>query len=435
MAISPLPATPGLIENRVLVIEDELPLLNLIAEFVQRELKCEVHRASDREEAEALLDCYRYSLVIVDLSLTPQRLEGIDLIENVADQNARPKILALTGNGMGPMKSLALTMGADAFIVKPYPLAELTSTLRRLLSATPVVSPAPPTGRLLQQLLDTGGIVPVVQPIFKLDGNGHTLAGVECLSRGPAGTPFYRADAVFAYARYKRAEHVLDQHCISIALQAASAIPAPIRLSLNVHASTLGRCSDFCGWLCAAAAENSIDLQRLTIEIVEHVPVRDKSEFLRALAALRQAGMRIALDDVGLGHSNFQMMVEVEPDYFKLDRFFVHGCHANQKHAAVVASVARLAEQLGSSVVAEGIEDSADLRVLQDVGITLVQGFMFCRPVGFGQFRQTQESGDFCACSLEARTEPSQCQLKNLGLCSRMSSRTIANGVPCTVPI
>src|SRR5208282_1680239 len=303
--MSELPPTPGVMEDRVLVIEDELPMLNLIAEFVRRELKCEVHCAVDREEAEALLDCYRYSVVIVDLSLTPQRLEGIDLIEDVADQKARPKIVALTGHQLGTVKSLALAVGADAFLEKPWPLAELASTLRRLFSATPLVSPATPTGRLWQQLLSQGGIVPMVQPIFKLDGNAYALAGVECLSRGPAGTPFHRADAVFAYARYKRAEHILDQHCITIALQAASAIPAPIRLSLNVHASTLGRCSDFCGWLCAAAAENSIDVQRLTIEIVEHVPVRDKSEFLRTLAALRQAGMQIALDDVGLGNSNF----------------------------------------------------------------------------------------------------------------------------------
>ena len=64
--------------------------------------------------------------------------------------------------------------------------------------------------------------------------------------------------------------------------------------------------------------------------------------------------MRIALDDVGLGHSNFQMMVDAKPDYFKLDRYFVHGCHRDKYRRAVVASVAKLAEELDSSVVAEG---------------------------------------------------------------------------------
>jgi EAL domain-containing protein (putative c-di-GMP-specific phosphodiesterase class I)/ActR/RegA family two-component response regulator len=426
-----IPETPMATENRVLVIEDELPLLELIGSYLGRELQCEVHCASDREEAEALLDCYKYSLVISDLSLTPQKLEGLYIIEEVADAYGRPRIVALSGQGTDRLKSLALGVGADVFMEKPRALPELASTIRQLLSVTSSTSPKAPTGRLLQRVLKKDGIVPVVQPIFKLDGNTHKLAGVECLTRGPAGTPFHRADALFAYARRKRAEHVVDQHCISAALEAASAIPSPIRLSLNVHASTLGRCADFCGWLCSTAAANSIDPQRLTIEIVEHVPAWNKSEFSESLAALREAGMRIALDDVGLGHSSFKMMVDAKPDYFKLDRYFVHGCHRDKYRKAVVASVAKLAEELDSSVVAEGIEDPADLEVLRDVGITLVQGFLFCRPVGFDQFREPQESCDFCACSLEPRIEASQCQLKGLGLCSRMGGQAAENGLHC----
>jgi EAL domain-containing protein (putative c-di-GMP-specific phosphodiesterase class I) len=161
--------------------------------------------------------------------------------------------------------------------------------------------------------------------------------------------------------------------------------------------------------------------------------VWDKSEFFQSLAALRQAGMRIALDDVGLGHSNFQMMVDVKPDYFKLDRYFVHGCHRDKSHRAVVASVAKLAEELGSSVVAEGVEDPADLKILQEVGITLVQGFAFCRPIPFDRFQESHELGEFSSCSLEPRTEPSQCKLKGLGLCSPMSGQAVNKGAQSCV--
>jgi len=88
---------PKAAENRVLVIEDELPLLELISSYLEQELKCEVHCAVDREEAEALLDCYKYSFVITDLSLTPQRLEGLNLIEEVADIQGRPRIVVMSG--------------------------------------------------------------------------------------------------------------------------------------------------------------------------------------------------------------------------------------------------------------------------------------------------------------------------------------------------
>jgi EAL domain-containing protein (putative c-di-GMP-specific phosphodiesterase class I) len=396
--------TPKATETRVLVIEDELPLLELISSYLEQELKCEVHCAVDRAEAEALLDCYKYSIVITDLSLTPQRLEGLNLIEEVADIQGRPRIVVMSGRGAERLKSIALGMGADAFFEKPLQLSDLLATLRGFTNAKSTVSAKPPsTGRLLQQVLGKGGIVSVVQPIFRLDGDTHRLAGVECLTRGPVGTPFHGADALFAYARHKRAEHIVDQRCISAALEAASAIPSSIRLSLNVHASTLGRCADFCGWLCAIAASNSIDPQRLTVEIVEHAPVWNRPEFSQTIAALREAGMRIALDDIGVGHSNFKMMVDVKPDYFKLDRYFVHGCHSNKYRYAVVASVATLAEEFGSTVVAEGIEDPADLEVLRDLGITLVQGFLFCRPIGFDQFLELLGSGDLCSCSPEPR--------------------------------
>ncbi len=391
-------------ESRVLVIDDELPLLEIISSYLEYELKCEVHCAVDREEAEALLECYRYAFVIADLSLTPQRLEGLGLIEEAADIQGRPRIVVMSGGGAERLKSIALGMGADAFLQKPLPLSDLLSTLRGFSGATASIPAKPPsTGRLLKQVLSRDGIVPVVQPLFRLDGDTYKLVGVECLTRGPVGTPFQRPDALFAYARHKRSEHIVDQHCISVALEAASALPEAIRINLNVHASTLGRCADFTGWLCSTAEENSIDPQRLTVEIVEHAPVWNRPEFSHTLAALKEVGMRIALDDIGVGHSNFEMMVDAKPDYFKLDRCFVHGCHRNKYRYAVVASVAKLAEEFGSTVVAEGIEDPADLEVLREVGITLVQGFLFCCPVRFDQFLELLEFGDFSSCSMKPR--------------------------------
>src|SRR6266496_2745916 len=428
--------TPKAADSRVLVIEDELPLLDLIGGYLRRELQCEVHSAIEREEAEALLDCYKYSLVIFDPSLMPQGFEGHASLEGVADVHGRLKMMPVFGTGTDRIKSLTLGMGADVSMGKPRPLSHLASALGQLIAAASFASrKLPYRGGLLQQVLRKGGIVPVVQPIYKLDGGAPKLAGVECLSRGPGGTPFQRADALFAYARRKRVEDIVDQHCISVALKAAAGIPVEIGLALNVHASTLGRCADFCGWLRAAAAENSIDPLRLTIEIVEHTAVRNKSQFLHTLDALREAGIRIALDDIGLGHSNFQMMVDAKPDYLKLDRYLVHGCHRDKYRKAVVTSVAKLAEELDSTVIAEGVEDPADLDVLQDAGIGLVQGFLFCRPVRFDQLLASKEPGNFCACSLESRTESSQCRLTELGLCSRTVGQAVGNVLPFRSPL
>jgi len=101
-----------------------------------------------------------------------------------------------------------------------------------------------------------------------------------------------------------RAESVLDRQCIYLALAEIGTIPENLRISLNVHASTLASYSDFAGWLCSAAARHSIAVNRLTIEVIEHAPAWNKEEFLRTLEDLRGVGVKIALDDIGQGQSN-----------------------------------------------------------------------------------------------------------------------------------
>jgi EAL domain-containing protein (putative c-di-GMP-specific phosphodiesterase class I) len=102
--------------------------------------------------------------------------------------------------------------------------------------------------------------------------------------------------------------------------------------------------------------------------------------FRAALVGLRRLGVRIALDDVGLGHSNYMMICECRPDYLKVDRYFVTGCHRDFHRRAVLASIEQLAGPFGARVVAEGVEDPAEMETLKRIGISLVQGFLFGQP-------------------------------------------------------
>ena len=379
----------GHTDKRILIVDDDRILLDSLTRWITRELKCEVHCAADREEAEALLDCYEYSLVLTDLSLSSRRLEGLDLIDRVGDvpPKLRPKLITLTGHGSEEIRSQALRKGTDVFFEKPAPIKELLAAARELLgsaSASPAASPA--EDGLLAKLLHTSVIEPWVQPIFRIRPRDRAIVGVECLSRGPKGTPFERADAMFAYARRKRAEDSLDRRCISLALKAASTIPEHLRVSVNVHASTLGRRKDFARWLCSCASDISFPLDRLTIEIVEHAPVWSESEFLRVLSELRNAGVKIALDDIGLGHSNYRMVLDVHPDYLKIDRYFVQGCGQDHGRRAVIASIVKLATDLGGLVVAEGAANEDDHNALVALGVELCQSFLLSRPMPAPEF-------------------------------------------------
>lgn len=235
--------------------------------------------------------------------------------------------------------------------------------------------------QLIDQILATDGLTVRFQPVVELEGETLLLHTLECLTRGPQNSNAGRADVMFEYVRRKRVEPTVDRACIAAALQAAAALPGMPRLSLNVHASTLGRDTDFPSFLDAVTDRQGIDPSRLTIEIVEHARAWDGVTFSRALQALRTLGARIALDDVGLGHSNYGMMLDTQPEYLKIDRYFVHGALGDLQRRAVLDSIAQLALKLGARVVGEGVEDATDLLSLRDFGIDLAQGYLFAAPL------------------------------------------------------
>lgn len=234
---------------------------------------------------------------------------------------------------------------------------------------------------LLRDILATDALEIMFQPVVELIGDRMQLHMLECLTRGPRNTNAARADVMFEYVRRKRAEPTVDRACILLGLHAAAALPGKPDLSFNAHASTLGRDPDFPAYVIAMADEAGIDPARITIEIIEHAHGWDGVTFANALRTLRSFGARIALDDVGLGHSNYQMMIDTHPQYMKIDRYFVHGAHADLDRRAVLDSIAQLALRLGARVVGEGVEESRDLMVLTDAGIDLAQGYLFARPL------------------------------------------------------
>ena len=234
---------------------------------------------------------------------------------------------------------------------------------------------------LLSEILATNALSVVFQPVVELIGDRMRLHMLECLTRGPQDTNAERADVMFEYVRRKRAEPVVDRACILVGLHAAAQLPGKPHISFNTHASTLGRDPDFPALLAAMADDVEIDPSRITIEIIEHAHGWDGVTFDRALRTLRSLGARIALDDVGLGHSNYQMMIDTHPQYLKLDRYFVHGAHADLDRRAVLESIAQLALKLGARVVAEGVEETHDLQSLTDAGIDLAQGYLFAQPL------------------------------------------------------
>ena len=236
-----------------------------------------------------------------------------------------------------------------------------------------------------EQLSAPGALTTRFQPIIAERHGQQSVFAFECLTRGPAGTNFERADVLFEYARLKGIESQIDRLCIAQALATASTVGTTFDYALNVHASTLTRSSGFASELIRAVEAWGFRPEQIILEIVEQAPVLNRHDFPVTVATLRAAGFRIALDDVGHGHSNFAMMIDTQPHFLKIDRHFTGGSAGDPMRAAVVDAIVSFAARAGSRVVAEGVELEEDHRHLCSLGIDLLQGYLFAHPMSAGE--------------------------------------------------
>jgi EAL domain-containing protein (putative c-di-GMP-specific phosphodiesterase class I) len=102
----------------------------------------------------------------------------------------------------------------------------------------------------------------------------------------------------------------------------------------------------------------------------------------------------LALDDIGLGHSNYKMILDCRPDYFKIDRYFVQGAGSDFYRQAVLKSVSELARPFGARVVVEGVENEEDLVAARAAGATLFQGFAFSRALPGSAYQESRPGSE-----------------------------------------
>ena len=235
-------------------------------------------------------------------------------------------------------------------------------------------------------------LVVAFQPIYELRDPRLRLQGLEALVRGAEGTGLESADELLGRARRESVEAAVDRACLQAVFASLTGISPPLDVSVNVHASTLGSDPDFPAFFFRLAEAHAVDLSRVTVEIVEQDRAGEATLLLGNLLALRRAGASVALDNVGLGYSNYRMMLDCTPDFLKVDRYLVTGCDRDLRRRAILDSVFLLGARLGARVVAEGVESLGELEFLSSLGLELFQGFLLCRPIPAADLRLGADS-------------------------------------------
>jgi sensor c-di-GMP phosphodiesterase-like protein len=137
-----------------------------------------------------------------------------------------------------------------------------------------------------------------------------------------------------------------------------------------------------------------IQLSQVVLELTERQEVENLAATRRVVAALQGLGCRIALDDVGTGHSGLSYILKLGADIIKIDKIFVEAIKTDPQAQAIVATLVDLARNLRMRIVAEGVEKLEQVLYLRDNGITAVQGYVFAPPLPASSFLQLIEASD-----------------------------------------
>jgi EAL domain-containing protein (putative c-di-GMP-specific phosphodiesterase class I) len=172
----------------------------------------------------------------------------------------------------------------------------------------------------------------------------------------------------------------LGDWAIRQACATAAAWPAHIRVAVNLSPVQFKN-PGLAQMVMGALASSGLPAQRLELEITETVLLDDSTATLSTLHQLRALGVRVAMDDFGTGYSSLSYLQSFPFDKIKIDRMFIKEVAHKKNAVDIVRAVAALANGLGMTTTAEGVETKEQLEIVRAEGCTEMQGFVFSRPL------------------------------------------------------
>jgi len=232
----------------------------------------------------------------------------------------------------------------------------------------------------LARVLQDRQLHAVFQPIVDLrDGGVHAH---EALIRGPVGTPLHSPDALLSAAAKEGLGYEFEMACIVTQLHAWGKLRQSGRLFLNISAEVMVELVAHrgIGHLLEQLSLSGVLPRHVVLEITEHERVKDMDRLDEVVSALRETGISIALDDFGDGRSSLRLWSQLRPEIVKIDKYFVQNISATADKLKTVRALLQIADIFETSLVAEGIENAQDLRVIRDLDVRYCQGFFLGRP-------------------------------------------------------
>ncbi len=229
----------------------------------------------------------------------------------------------------------------------------------------------------LRHFLNEGRMTVAFQPIWNLTQG--TILAFEALTRPAPDYGFSGPQELFDLAEHVQRAHELDIICLRAILARAKELPTNVLLFLNLTPQTLVHDLLTEAVLLEAVTSAGLQPSRVILEITERSIVEIK-KVVEKVKFLRSLGFRIALDDAGAGNAGLEMLSQLEIDFVKIDRDVVNRAVTDQAAYSVLVGITTIAHESHIAVIAEGIENTEILALVQHVTVQYGQGYLLGRP-------------------------------------------------------
>ena len=222
----------------------------------------------------------------------------------------------------------------------------------------------------VEQVLQRRAVDVALQPVIDLTTG--RITGTEALARFADGRP---PDIWLAEAVETGQGLAMDRLAFTTAVRQLKRLPTACYLSVNATPELIVH-----GRLTELINEQRVPVERLVIELTEHVKIASYNDLQVGLAQLRERGVRLAVDDTGAGYASFNHVLQLKPDIIKIDRSLIANVNADPARRSLITALVLLALDLNATVVAEGVETMAELSTLGSLGVDCAQGYLLARP-------------------------------------------------------
>ncbi len=378
---------------RVLVADDDPTMRDALANLIEHQDTLELTAlATDAEEAIELAALHRPDVALLDVNMPNGG--GPRAAREIRARSPETRVVVLSAHEDEQSISEMLAEGATSYLVKGTPVEDIlraihdageggvvlsgsvtTLVARQLATRLGREREATVTQRQtatrIQRVLD--GEDPFSMVFQRIvDLRAGKIVGYEALARF-AGEPRRPPDVWFREAAEVGLGLELERAAVCRALERLPSLAPELFLSVNASPE-LVTSGGFLSALEGAATD------RIIVEITEHAPVHDYPRLVRALDLLRGRGVRVAIDDAGAGFASLRHILELAPNFIKLDLSITRDICTRQASRSLAAALVTFAHGIDAMLIAEGVETTEQLGALDLLGVPLAQGYYLGRP-------------------------------------------------------